>query len=191
MKLNKPTYAWYAIYTKPNQEKKIFLNLIEANIECYLPLSKSLKQWSDRKKWVEEPLFRCYIFVRVSYIEFFNVLSSSGVVRYVSFGGKPQTIPDYQIENIRTFVKQVEKDVVLTRKYIAKGAKAEVLYGPLKGIKGEVVQICGQSRILIRVESMGCCLYTNISRDEIKLLNPNIPKRKYDNRSVKRLITIQ
>lgn len=191
MNLRKPIYAWYAIYTKVNQEKKIFSNLKEANIECYLPLSKSLKQWSDRKKWIEEPLFRCYLFVKVSYIEFFNVLSSTGVVRYVSFGGSPQTIPDSQIENIQTFIEQAEKDMVLTRKHIAKGAKAEVLYGPLKGIKGEVVHICGQSRILIRVESMGCCLYTNISRDEIKLLNPNIVKKTVNNKSAKRLIRIR
>ena len=32
-------------------------------IESYLPLKKVLKQWSDRKKWVEEPLFRSYIFI--------------------------------------------------------------------------------------------------------------------------------
>jgi len=173
MYLKKPTYEWYAIYTKVNQEKKIQSLLVEQNIDCYLPLTKSLKQWSDRKKWIEQPLFRCYVFVRVSNIEFFKVLHTYGVVNYVSFGGKPQTIPNLQIENIRTIIKQQEKEVVLTKEHIAKGVKVEVLHGALKGIQGEVVQIRGQSRILIRLEMMGCCLYTNISKNEIKLLNSN------------------
>jgi len=170
MNREKPNYTWYALYTKPNREKGIVSNLQENNIECYLPLTRTLKQWSDRKKWIEEPLFRGYVFAKVSYVEFFNVLNMNGVVYYVSFGGKPQTIPDYQIENIKTFVKQRENEIVLTRENIGRGDMAEVLYGPLKGVHGEVVQICGQSRILIRIQSMGCSLYTNISKDEVRLL---------------------
>lgn len=171
MDFKKPVYSWYALYTKVNREKKVQENLKEANIESYLPLSKTLRQWSDRKKWIEEPLFRCYIFVRVSNLEFFSVLKFDGVVKYVSFGGSPQTIPDNQIDNIRTLIKHKQEEVILTKDHVAKGVKAEVLYGPLKGVKGEVVEILGQSRILIRIESIGCSLHTNISRDEIRLLN--------------------
>lgn len=167
----KPNYAWYAIYTRPKHEKKVAENLCEKGIECYLPLMKIQRQWSDRKKWVEEPLFRCYAFVRVSYIEFFKVVDTPGVVCYIKFGGKPQTIPDYQIENIRTFVKQEQKEVVITKEKIARGIKAKVLYGPLQGVVGEVVQICGQSKILIRINSMGYCLHAKISKDEIKVLD--------------------
>lgn len=170
MNVKKPTYAWYALYTRANGEKKVLAEIEEMNIEAYLPLTKTLRQWSDRKKWVEEPLFRCYVFVRVSFIEFFNVLNVPGVVNYISFGGKPQAIPDYQIENIRTFVKQEGKEIVLTQERVSKGVLAEVKYGPLKGVQGEIVEICGQSRILIRVDSIGCCLYTNISVEEIKLI---------------------
>ena len=77
MLLNKPIYNWYAIYVKPNGEKKILKNLEEEHIECYLPIKKTLRQWSDRKKWIEEPVFRSYVFVRVSHIEFFKVLTVS------------------------------------------------------------------------------------------------------------------
>lgn len=172
MNAKKSNYAWYAVYTKPNREKRIIKELLEDNIECYLPVTNALKQWTDRKKWIEEPLFRSYIFVRVSYVEFFNVLNAQGVVCYVSFGGKPQTIPDYQIENIKTLVKQEEKEIILTKERIAKGSKAIVQFGPLKGVQGEVVQICGQSRILIRIDTLGCSLHTNISIEEIKLIAP-------------------
>ncbi len=171
MNTKKPNYAWYAVYTRPNREKKIIEELQEDKIECYLPVTRTLKQWSDRKKWIEEPLFRSYIFVRVSYLEFFNVLNAQGVVCYVNFGGKPQTIPDHQIDGIKTFVKQEEQEIVLTRERIAKGSQAIVQYGPLKGVQGEVVQICGQSRIVIRIGTLGYSLHTNISVDEIKLID--------------------
>lgn len=170
MLLKRPTYAWYAVYTKVNQEKKVYAALQENNIECYLPVQKTLRQWSDRKKWIEVPVFRCYIFVKVSYIDFFKVLSTPGVIFYVSFSGKAQKIPDNQIDNIRTLIKHAEKEVVITKKHIAKGIKAEVIFGKLKGLRGEVVKICGQSRIVIRIESLKCCLYAQISKDEIKIL---------------------
>ncbi|MBN1985399.1 MAG: UpxY family transcription antiterminator [Prolixibacteraceae bacterium] len=170
MNQKKPEYAWYALYTKVNNEKKIFKNLQEENIESYLPIRKSLRQWSDRKKWIEEPLFRCYLFVRVSYKEFFNVLSIPGVVCYVSFGGRPQSIPDDQIMNIKTLVKQEEIDLTVSKERLKKGNKAEVLVGPLKGLKGEIVEISGQYRILIRIETMGFCLHANISKEEVKII---------------------
>lgn len=182
MKLQKPKYDWYAVYTRINQEKKILTLLNEQKIECYLPLLKTLRQWSQRRKWVEEPLFRSYLFVKVSYKEFFKVLDTPGVVTYVSFGGKAQNIPDYQIENIKTFIKQEEKEITLTHNIISKGVRAEVRFGPLKGIKGEVIRICGQSRILIRIETIGCCLYSNISKEEVKLLQSG-PKEKTGNKS--------
>ena len=170
MYLQKPVYKWYAIYTKANNEKKVFDRLKEDNIECYLPLKKTLRQWSDRKKWVDVPLFRCYVFVKVSYIEYFRALRIPGVVYYVSFGGEPQSIPDNQIDYIKAIVQQTEKEIEVNYKNIRKGSECEVLVGPLKGIKGEVVRISGQSRLLIRLASMGVSLHVNISKDEIKLI---------------------
>ena len=173
MILDKQIYHWYAIYTRANGEKKLFDNLQEKNIECYLPTRKVLKVWSDRKKWVEEPLFKCYIFVKVSYKEFFNVLNTTGAVCYISFGGRAQSIPESQINNIRSFLYQCDHEVTLTYERIQKGAIVEVLHGSLKGIKGEVANIYGQMRLLIRIDSMNCSLYANISREEVKLLEEN------------------
>ena len=179
MILEKQNYHWYAIYTRANGEKKLFNNLQEKNIECYLPTRKVLKVWSDRQKWVEEPLFRCYIFVKVSYKEFFNVLNTPGAVCYVSFGGRAQSIPESQIENVRTFLSQCDHEVTLTYESIQKGVTVEVLKGSLKGVKGEVANIYGQTRLLIRIDSMNCSLYANISRDEVKLLEGNLVQKTY------------
>lgn len=167
MLIRQPIYNWYAIYTKANGEKKLLSSLQEMNVECYLPLKKVLRYWSDRKKWIEEPLFRGYVFAKVSYLEFFKVLNTSGVVCFVSFGGKAQPIPEVQIHNIKTMVEQSEQEVTLTYKSIKRGQKADVIYGPLKGVQGEIVEIFGQDRILVRIESLNCSLYANIMKDEI------------------------
>ena len=131
------------------------------------------------KKWIEEPLFRCYIFVKVSYKEFFNALNTQGAVCYVSFGGRAQSIPEYQIENVRNFLSQCDHEVTLTYERICKGVMVEVLKGSLKGVKGEVTNIYGQTRLLIRIDSMNCSLYANISIDEVKLLEENNLQKTY------------
>jgi transcription antitermination factor NusG len=171
------TYHWYALYTRANGEKKLFEYLKEKNIECYLPTRKILKIWSDRKKWIEEPLFKCYIFVKVSYREFFNVLNTPGAVCYVSFGGRAQSIPEVQINNIKSFLSQCDHEVTLTYERIQKGVMVEVLAGSLKGIQGEVTNLYGQTRLVIRIDSMNCSLYANISRDEVKLLGDKLEQR--------------
>ncbi len=171
MNLKQPNYNWYAIYTKTNAEKKIYNNLLNDNLDCYLPLTKKLRQWSDRKKWIEEPFFRNYIFVKVSHKEFFDVLNLPGVVSYVSFGDKPQQIPSEQIYNIKKLIEQQEREVVLSRENIEKGQNAEVMLGPFKGMRGEVVKICGNYRIVIRIEALGCSIFANISKDEINIVH--------------------
>ncbi len=179
MTLEKPNYQWYALYTRPNAEKKLFDNLLEKKIECYLPTRKVLKFWTDRKKWVEEPLFRSYIFVKVSYKEFFNALNTPGVVCYVSFGGKAQSIPESQINDIKTLLTPSEHEITVSYERIQKGVKVEVLYGALKGIKGEVININGQSRLVIRIDSMNVSLHANISRDEIRILEDKSVQKSF------------
>ena len=168
MILEHAVYNWYALYAKPNSEKSILKKLVANNIECYLPLKKTLRQWTDRKKWIEEPLFRCYLFVRCSNIEYFEVLKIKGAKHFVGNGNQPQPIPEKQMENIKALIEQAEREVEVSYENIKKGTKAEVLIGPLKGIKGEIVRLKGRSRLVIRLISMGVCLHVDIAKDEIK-----------------------
>ncbi|MFY9150774.1 MAG: hypothetical protein WAO52_02075, partial [Prolixibacteraceae bacterium] len=91
-------------------------------------------------------------------------------VCYISFGGRAQSIPEMQINNIKTFLAQSEHEITVSHERIQKGVSVEVLFGAFKGIRGEVVNVLGQSRLLIRIDSMNCSLYANISKEEIKLL---------------------
>ena len=93
--------SWYAIYTRPRHEKKVNDQLLEKQFEVYLPLITRTRQWKDRKKKVDMPLFSSYVFVNFEYKYRFDVLQTDGVVKIVNFNGTPAVIPDWQIESLR------------------------------------------------------------------------------------------
>ena len=97
---------WYALYTRSRHEKKVDYQLREKGIESYLPLQRVLRKWSDRKKWVEEPLFRCYVFVHVDPANRLRALQTFGVVRFVTFSDEPAVVRDDEIENIRRILRE-------------------------------------------------------------------------------------
>lgn len=166
---NKQAY-WYAVYTRSRFEKKLYSLLEQKNVECFLPLKKSLKQRSDRKVWVQEPLLPSYIFVRISEKERFIVLNTPGAVCYVSFEGKPAPIPDDQIDHLNHFIKHKEEQIEVHFGNFVNGDRVEVTSGPMKGVKGEIIQIQGMQRLLLRFESLGYCVHIDSSRVEIRHL---------------------
>src|SRR3954447_25845445 len=96
---------WYALYTRPRHEKRVFDDLLSRQIEAFLPTYKVRRRWSDRYKVVEEPLFKNYLFVKVDYDRrYHETLRPYGAVSFVSFDGQPAQIPDSEIESIRRLV---------------------------------------------------------------------------------------
>lgn len=158
---------WYALYTRSRSEKQTYDWLVKMGVDAYLPLQKTLKQWSDRKKWVEEPLFRSYIFVHISQAEYYDVLNSPGVVRYITFEGKPVAIPPQQIEAIRQFVDtgQILPDVELE---LVPGAKIDIIAGPMKGITGELLEIMGKKKVRIEIDGLGHAVFLELPASHIK-----------------------
>lgn len=162
-------YFWYAVYTHSRSEKKVFRNLTNSGIDVFLPLQKKTRQWSDRKRVVEEPLIRSYIFVRISEREYYVVLNTTGVVRYVTFSGKAAVIPDWQIEILKkTILYNVENKVITEKAH--PGDKVEITGGPFEGFKGHLVDFYGKKMLLIEISHIGHSLLLNIPSDDIKLL---------------------
>jgi transcription antitermination factor NusG len=163
------TYHWHVIYTRSRQEKMLARSFEENGIIYYLPIIKTLKQWSDRMKQVEEVLFKSYIFVYVSEREYYEALKAPGAVKYISFNGKAAKIPDNQIETIKnTINNKIEFSV--NQDIFKKGEKVEIINGPLCGSLGEVVLINGKKKLLIRIEQIGYSLLVHISGDAIRLV---------------------
>lgn len=152
---------WFAAYTKPRNEKKVYTRLVEAGIETFLPLQKRLKQWSDRKKMVEEPLFNSYIFVRITQRQYYDVLNTAGVVRYVTFGGKVAVIPERQIEQVKQLLVQDIEIETVAEEFEA-GTKVEVKFGGLKGIVGEIVEHSGKRKVLLKIDHISHSLLVTL-----------------------------
>ncbi len=157
---------WYALYTKPRSEKKVLERLNEQGVEAYLPLQKKLRQWKDRKKWVEEPLISSYIFVKIMPSQYYDVLNIVGALRYVFFLGKAASIPDWQIESLKQLLNS-EQEIELNSENIKKGARIKVIAGTLIGMEGELVSIRGQKKVIVRIEHVGYSISVNIPLTDI------------------------
>jgi transcriptional antiterminator RfaH len=160
---------WFAIYTHPRAEKKIHSELLKKGIDAYLPLQRTLKFWSDRKKWVEEPLFKSYIFVHISDVQYFEVLNTPGIVRYVTFEGKAVPIPDKQIDAIRYYLS-TEDEPVEIHPEIAPGQAVEILKGPLRGLRGELVEISGKHKVKVEISAIGQSILVTVPLSQLRVI---------------------
>lgn len=159
---------WYAIYVRSKGEKKVLVELEYLGIDAYLPLITRLKQWSDRKKKVEEPLFRSYVFVHIHEAQFFTVKSVPGVVKYISFEGKPAIIPDQQIEAIHYFLNEQDEHEDFDSEKLEEGQLVSIKQGPMAGLIGRMIHYKNRSRLLVQIEAVGQVLSLNISRSKVE-----------------------
>ncbi|OYX85623.1 MAG: antitermination protein NusG [Flavobacteriales bacterium 32-34-25] len=147
---------WYVVYTKPKWEKKVAEQLIQKGIECYCPLITQVRQWSDRKKKVEVPLFNSYIFVRLAEADRNLVFQSSGAVRYLFWLGKPAIVRDEEINTIQKWLTTPDQYEISVSS-LQVGDKLTLESGPFKSQQAIVQEITKTSYVLV-LESMGCVL---------------------------------
>ncbi|SFD73856.1 UpxY family transcription antiterminator [Flavobacterium phragmitis] len=147
---------WYVVYTKPKWEKKVADKLKELGIECYCPLVTQIKQWSDRKKKIEVPLFNSYVFVQLTDVERNSVFQVAGVVRYLFWLGKPAIVKDEEIEAIKTSLKAPNiSDVTVSS--IQVGDRIKLESGAFSNQSAIVQEVSNNYYILV-LETLGCIL---------------------------------
>jgi len=146
---------WYALYTAPRAEKKVSERFTSAGIHHYLPLQTVKRKWSDRIKEVIVPVVRGYIFVKIEETQFRNVLSIYGAISFVREFSKPVVIPESQIERLRFMCDNSEEPVEFIIEDLTKGETVTIVKGPLQGLMGELVQIKGKHKVVVRLEKFG------------------------------------
>jgi transcription antitermination factor NusG len=99
---------WFALYTKPRWEKKVNSLLNDKGVECYCPLNRVKRKWTDRIKTIEEPLFKSYVFVKVDDTERTKVRLTNGVINFVYWNGKPAIVKEKEIQTIKRFLDEHE-----------------------------------------------------------------------------------
>ncbi len=160
---------WHAVYVKSRHEKKVALELEAQNIEYYLPLERVLRQWSDRKKWVEEPLFRSYIFVRVDQTDYYKAIYVPGALKYVSFEGKAVVVPDTQIEAIKYYLNE-KTPLQMDNSEMKEGQRVEVIAGKMTGLQGTLVQVKDKKRVKVEIEVVNSAILLQIPRNRLRII---------------------
>ncbi|GAL67500.1 UpxY family transcription antiterminator [Jejuia pallidilutea] len=153
---------WYVLYVKPKNEKKVAETLSKAKLEVYCPTIQETKIWSDRKKTVEVPLFKSYIFVRLSEKERQIVFNFPGVIKYLFWLGKPAIVKDDEIETIREWLlsNDVSEYSVTT---LTPGDRV-YLKNSMLGGKEAIVKEVGKTRVRLILEDFGVVLNMKIKQ---------------------------
>lgn len=157
---------WYAVYTKPRWEKKVARLLDQRGIENYCPLNKVTRQWSDRKKVVLEPLFKSYVFVKVSEEKKWDLKRIDGILNYVYWLGVPAVIKEEEIITIRKFLNEFS-DVQVQDLSIGSETKVRILKGVLMNYEGMVLEVSG-SLALVKINSMGLQLTAKFDKANLE-----------------------
>lgn len=166
----RPLLPWLVFYTKSRQEKKVRDILQRRGFEVFLPMQKVLRQWSDRKKKVEVPLFHSYIFVSVPEYQIDAVLQIPGVAWVIRHNGKPAELHPKEYETIVRFIETGLVIETLSSDSIEKGEEVVVMDGPLKGQRG-FVSSKGRQKFVVILEAIGQAIRVEIAPFLLKKLD--------------------
>ncbi len=177
MNLSKPEDKkyWYAIFTKPRAEKKVHQRMIDSDIEAFLPLVKTVRQWSDRKKTIQIPLISSYVFVYMLEKDLNQTLPIQGTVNVLKHLGKPAKVRDIEIENLKILSDSNESFEIDNSIKVLKGEVVEVLKGPFMGLIATCEKTSGNHRVIVKIDSLGSCIIVNVPLSYL---------RKIENKSV-------
>jgi transcription antitermination factor NusG len=156
---------WLAVYTRPRWEKKVNRLLTEKGLESYCPLNKVRRKWSDRVKIVEEPLFKSYVFVKVSDDDRTAVRMTNGAINFVYWDGKPAVIKEKEIIAIKRFLNEYE-NVEAVPADLKINQRVRITNGTLMDQEGKVLDIRHKTA-RIAIDSLGYILVAYIDRSKL------------------------
>jgi transcription antitermination factor NusG len=163
---------WYVIHTKPKNEKKVFEQIINKDIEVYLPLIQTVRYWSDRKKKLMVPLFPGYIFVNTNEEERINAISNTyGALRYVMYQKRPAVVSEKEIANIKLSLQAPDR-IRIEEKSIIEGDLVEITGGIFRGLTGYIKEIRGHYKLIVNIIELNSTFSVQLSSSEVRLLKP-------------------
>ncbi len=142
---------WVALYTRSRHEKLVDRELQKKGIETFLPLRKVTRDWSDRKKIIEEPLFKSYLFVRLPLKDRWTVLNTTGAVSFVGRpAAEPVEVPEKELSIVRRFIEEeIQMDPF---PYLKEGERVYIRSGAFKGAEGFIVRKDNHCRLVISLD---------------------------------------
>ncbi|MCL2412828.1 MAG: UpxY family transcription antiterminator [Bacteroidales bacterium] len=160
---------WHVVHVLSRTEKKVAERLENKSITVYLPVQKQLRQWSDRKKWVDIIVISGYIFVKITDNEQFCVLEVPGVSRFLKHNGVPVCISDSDMQNFKNFIEKAEdRNVEFSTEKIPVGTPITIQTGRFKGFSGEVVEHKNNYKLSVKLSNFGH-FYITLSPEDISI----------------------
>lgn len=163
------TKKWYVVYTKPRWEKKVTELLSRKKIEHFCPLNKVQRQWNDRKKVVDEPLFTSFVFVHIDETEQVAVRLTDGVINFLYWLGRPAEVHSDEIQAIKEFLGDY-KFVRLEKTAVNLQDKARIIGGPLVTQVGQVVSVKNNKTIKVVLPSLGYLMHAELESSNVELV---------------------
>ena len=140
---------WYVLRTRSRHEKTVRDQLVRREVETFLPIAERWSRWKDRRKKVAFPLFPGYCFARFSLVDRLRVLNVVGVADLVGISGRPEPVPDAEIEAIQRLASTtLQYD---PHPFLAEGMDVEVVRGPLAGVRGKLLRKDRVTRLVLSV----------------------------------------
>ncbi len=168
---------WYLLYSKPRSEKKAAHELEIRGHQVYLPLQRTLRQWSDRKKWVEEPLFKSYLFVFTTLERnFYDILNVPGIVKFVNFEKSPAIVDAREIDLVKRMLGNTSDMEVATDLLEVhseeENVEVEIIAGPLIGTRGIILNRKGKTQLLVELTSMHQKILLHVPLANVRRVKP-------------------
>lgn len=162
---------WHVVYTLPKTEKKVATSISDLGLESYLPLQKVVRQWSDRKKKIEVPLFPNYVFVKVDALMRGHLYSIKELVKFVSIERKPVVVS----ENVISSIKRVMNGSVEVsgEEYFQNGMKVRIKYGQFSGLEGVIFNKRGKTRLVIKIDELMRAFSFDVPYNMVETLEPD------------------
>jgi transcription antitermination factor NusG len=161
---------WYAVRVKPNYEKPVSTALRGKGLEEFLPLHRSKRQWSDRVKVVDMPLFPGYLFCRLNLEQRLPLLTTPGFLYIVGVGRKPQPVEESEIQAIQSVLRSGLP--VTPWPSLMVGQRVQLMKGPLRGLEGVLAKIANQHRIYVSVTLLKRSISVEVDPAWVKPLDP-------------------
>jgi transcription antitermination factor NusG len=140
---------WYAVRTRSRHEKTVRDELVRRDVETFLPIAERWSRWKDRRKKVAFPLFPGYCFARFPLVDRLRVLNAAGVADLVGICGRPEPVPDAEIEAVQRLASTtLQYD---PHPFLAEGMDVEVVRGPLAGVRGKLLRKDRVTRLVLSV----------------------------------------
>lgn len=158
---------WYVITTRPRAEKKVSAGLTKMGIHHFLPVQKQLRQWKDRKKWVDTVLFNAYIFVQTKEQFRNEVFAVPGVIKYLATDGKPCMVAGDEIERIKRICRY-ESELITSQEQFITGDEVEITGGPLMGLYGKLIEKENTVYLSILIEKIGYSVSFKVDRSLVQ-----------------------